>query len=102
MLSQVSPIPKSEISARQNLKWLFILRNMMVASESLLIFISVYILNIRLPEQQLWLVIAAIVAVNLYTSMRLDTDEPVTQMEIFSQLVIDVIGITGLMYMTCV
>jgi two-component system sensor histidine kinase RegB len=100
MLSQVSPIPKSEISARQNLKWLFILRNMMVASESLLIFISVYMLNIRLPEQQLWLVIAAIVAVNLYTSMRLDTDEPVTQVEIFSQLVIDVIGITGLLYMT--
>jgi two-component system sensor histidine kinase RegB len=73
---------------------------MMVASESLLIFISVYMLNIRLPEQQLWLVIAAIVAVNLYTSMRLDTDEPVTQVEIFSQLVIDVIGITGLLYMT--
>jgi len=100
MLTHVSPIPRSEISARQNLHWLFILRNMMVASESLLIFISVYGLNIRLPEQQLWLVVAAIVAVNLYTSMRLDTNEPVTQMEIFSQLVIDVIGITGLLYLT--
>ncbi len=100
MLTHVSPIPKSEISARQNLRWLFILRNMMVFSESILIFISVYMLNIRLPEQQLWSVIAAIVAVNLYTSMRLDTEEAVTQLEIFSQLVIDVLGITGLLYLT--
>lgn len=100
MLSHVSPIPKSELSARQNLRWLFILRNMMVFSESLLIFISVYGLNIRLPEQQLWLVIASIVAVNIYTSMRLDTEEAVTQLEIFSQLSIDVLGITGLLYLT--
>ena len=100
MLSNVSPIPKSENAARQNLHWLFILRNMMVLSESLLIFFSVYILNIRLPEEQLWLVVAAIVAVNVYTSMRLDTGEPVTQMEIFSQLCMDVLGITGLLYLT--
>ena len=100
MLSNVSAIPKSQLSARQNLRWLFILRNMMVLSESLLIFLSVYILNIHLPEQQLWLVIAAIVAVNIYTSMRLDTREPVTQMEIFSQLSMDVLGITGLLYLT--
>lgn len=100
MLSNVSPIPKSELSARQNLRWLFILRNMMVLSETILIFISVYILNIRLPEQQLWLVITAIVAINVYTSMRLDTEEPVTQMEIFLQLSMDVLGITGLLYLT--
>ncbi len=100
MLTHVSPIPKSEISARQNLRWLFILRNMMVLSESILIFLSVYILNIRLPEQQLWLVITAIVVVNVYTSMRLDTQEPVTQLEIFLQLGMDVLGIAGLLYFT--
>ncbi len=100
MLSHVSPIPKSELSARQNLRWLFILRNMMVLSESILIILSVYVLNIRLPEQQLWLVIAAIVAVNVYTSMRLDTEESVTKLEIFLQLGIDVLGITGLLYLT--
>ena len=100
MLSHVSPIPKSELSARQNLRWLFILRNMMILSESILIFLSVYILNIHLPEQQLWLVITAIVAVNVYTSMRLDTDEPVTHIEIFLQLCMDVLAITGLLYLT--
>ncbi|MDD1617267.1 MAG: ATP-binding protein [Methylococcaceae bacterium] len=100
MLTHVSPIPKSQLSARQNLKWLFILRNMMVLSESLLIFLSVYGLNIRLPEQQLWLVIISIIAVNAYTLMRLDTDEAVTQLEIFLQLSMDVLGITGLLYLT--
>jgi two-component system sensor histidine kinase RegB len=100
MLTHVSPIPKSEISTRQNLRWLFILRNMMVLSESLLIFISVYGLNIRLPEEQLWLVIASIVAVNVYTSVRLDAEEAVTQFEIFLQLGMDVLSIGGLLYFT--
>ncbi len=92
--------PKSESSARQNLKWLFILRNLMILSEVILIVLSVYGLNIRLPEQQLWLVLLSIGAVNIYTSMRLKTEDPVTELEIFSQLVIDVFGITALLYLT--
>ena len=98
MLSYASP--KSEFSARQNLKWLFILRNLMILSEIILIVLSVYGLNIRLPEQQLWLVVLSIGAVNLYTSMRLKTEDPVTELEIFSQLVIDVFAITALLYLT--
>ncbi|MDP2100548.1 MAG: ATP-binding protein [Methylobacter sp.] len=98
MLSYASP--KSEFSARQNLKWLFILRNLMILSEVILIVLSIYGLNIRLPEQPLWLVVLSIVAVNIYTSMRLQTDEPVTELEIFSQLVIDVFAITALLYLT--
>ena len=98
MLSNAAP--KSEFSARQNLKWLFILRNLMVMSEVILIVLSVYGLNIRLPEQLLWLVIFSIVIVNIYTSMRLETEDPVTELEIFSQLVIDVFAITALLYLT--
>jgi len=98
MLSYTTP--RSELSARQNLKWLFILRNLMILSEVILIVLSVYGLNIRLPEQQLWLVILSIGVVNIYTSMRLKTDDPVTELEIFSQLVIDVFSITALLYLT--
>jgi len=98
MLSYAAP--KSEFSARQNLKWLFILRNLMILSEVILIVLSIYGLNIRLPEQQLWLVIMSIGVVNAYTSMRLETEEPVTELEIFSQLVIDVFAITALLYLT--
>jgi two-component system sensor histidine kinase RegB len=98
MLSYASP--KSEFSALQNLKWLFILRNLMILSESLLIILSTYGLHIRLPQQQLWLVVLSIGAVNLYTWMRLKTEDPVTELEIFSQLVIDVFAITALLYLT--
>ncbi|MEY3807938.1 MAG: hypothetical protein RI893_914 [Pseudomonadota bacterium] len=93
-------VHKSEFSARQNLKWLFILRNLMILSEVILIILSIYGLNIKLPEQPLWLVILSIAIVNCYTSMRLETDDPVTELEIFSQLVIDVFGITALLYLT--
>lgn len=98
MLSYTTP--RSEFSARQNLKWLFILRNLMILSEVILIVLSIYGLNIRLPEQQLWLVVLSVGVVNIYTSMRLKTDEPVTELEIFSHLVIDVFSIAALLYLT--
>lgn len=72
----------------------------MILSEVILIILSVYGLNIRLPEQQLWLVILSIIIVNIYTSIRLETEDPVTELEIFSQLVMDVLAITALLYLT--
>ena len=72
----------------------------MMLSEVLLIILAVYGLDIRLPEQQLWLVVLSTGAVNIYTSMRLETDDPVTEMEIFSQISIDVFTIAALLYLT--
>ncbi len=96
----VNFIPKTEISAKENLQWLFILRNLMIGGESILLIISIDILRIPLHEEALWLTILAIGSVNLYTWMRLQTDENVTEMEIFSQLAIDVLGIAALLYLT--
>jgi two-component system sensor histidine kinase RegB len=98
MLSHVTP--KSEQNARQNLKWLFILRNMLIVAASLLLIISVYGLNIKLPEGQLWMVIVSIISVNIYTSLRLQTEDPVSELEIFSQLTVDVLAIAAFMYLT--
>ena len=72
----------------------------MMLSEVILIVLSVYGLGIRLPEQQLWLVVLSTAAVNLYTSMRLETDDPVTEQEIFSQISIDVFAIAAMLYLT--
>jgi two-component system sensor histidine kinase RegB len=98
MLGQI--IPKSGISSKENLQWLFILRNLMLGGECLIIFISIYGLNIPLPQEPLWLVIAAIGTVNLYTWLRLQTDTPITELEIFSQLVLDVFAMACLLYLT--
>lgn len=72
----------------------------MILSESLLIFLTTFGLNIELPQQQLWLVVVSIIAVNIYTWLRLQIDDPVTDQEIFSQLSVDVLGITALLYLT--
>jgi two-component system sensor histidine kinase RegB len=98
MLTHVTP--KSEFSARQNLRWLFILRNLLILAGVLLVTISIYGLNINLPEEQLWLVVLSIISVNMYTSMRLQTEDPVSELEIFSQLTIDVLAIAAFMYLT--
>ncbi len=91
---------KSELSVRQNLKWLFVLRNLMLFSEAFLIFVSTYGLYIHLPQRPLWWIIVSIAAVNIYTWLRLQDVSPVTTQEIFAQLVLDVIGITALLYTT--
>ena len=91
---------KPQISTRDNLEWLFILRNLMMGGEALVIFLATSGLGIALPEQQLWLVIFSIAAVNMYTWVRLQTDEPVTEVEIFSQLIVDVISLSTLLYLT--
>lgn len=98
MLTHVTP--KSEFNPRENLSWLFILRNLLILAASLLIIISVYGLNINLPEEQLWLVVVSIISVNIYTSMRLQTGDPVSELEIFSQLTVDVLAIAAFMYLT--
>lgn len=72
----------------------------MILGECFLVILFVYMLNIKIPEQQLWLVIVAIIAFNTYTSMRLQTTDPVTELEIFSQICIDVISIAALLYLT--
>lgn len=98
MLSHISP--KSQVSARQNLKWLFILRNLMILCEVVLILLTVHLLSIKLPEQQLWLIVLSTSAVNVYTSMRMQAEEAVTELEIFSQICIDVFAIAALLYLT--
>ena len=92
--------PKSNVSIRDNLKWLFILRNLTIIAESLLILITAYGLDIKLPQEQIWYVILSICVVNLYTWMRLKTDEQVSDLEIFLQISIDVFALALLLYLT--
>lgn len=72
----------------------------MIFGEIILTILSVYGLGISLPEYQLWLVVLASGAFNVYTSIRLETDDPVTELEIFSQISIDVFTIAALLYLT--
>lgn len=98
MLSHI--LPKAEISIRENLRWLYILRNLMLFAVTFAVFIAVNGLSINLPQNQLWLAIFAISILNLYTWLRLRTPEEVTEHEIFSQICMDVLALAYLLYLT--
>ena len=98
MLSHI--LPKAEISIRENLNWLYILRNLMLFGVVVCVFVAVHGLGIELPMNQLWLAIFAISILNLYTWLRLRTPEPVTEHEIFSQICMDVLALAYLLYLT--
>lgn len=98
MLSHI--LPKAEISIRENLTWLYILRNLMLFAVVIALFIAVHGLGIDLPMNQLWLAIFAMSILNLYTWLRLRTPEPVTEHEIFSQICMDVLALAYLLYLT--
>lgn len=87
-------------SARLNLQWLFVLRNLMIAGESMVILITVYGLGIPIEQDALWAVVGGIVVLNSLTWYRLQYDYPVTELELFVQLALDVVGITALLYFT--
>jgi two-component system sensor histidine kinase RegB len=72
----------------------------MLFSEAFLIFISTNGLYLELPQRQLWWIVVSIGSINIYTWFRLEEQTPVTEKEIFIQLVMDVFAITALLYPT--
>jgi two-component system sensor histidine kinase RegB len=95
------PSPEaSDQSARKNLNWLFVLRNLLIFVEALTVFISVYGLDIPLHQPALMGIITVQVGFNWYTWLRLSIDRPVTDVELFAQLIGDVLTITVILYFT--
>ncbi len=93
-------LPKTQLSIRENLKWLYILRNLMLFLVIASVLLVVDGLGVELPQNQLWLAIFAISILNLYTWLRLRTTEEVTEHEIFSQICMDVFALAYLLYLT--
>lgn len=87
-------------STRKNLRWLFVLRNLMLFVEILTVLISVYGLDIKLHQAALTGIITVVAGLNWYTWMRLSDDRPVTDIELFAQLGCDVLTITAILYYT--
>ncbi len=93
------PLDSSD-AARRNLHWLFVLRNLLISAEILIILVTVYGIGIPLHTDPLWGIIAATVAVNCLTWFKLQQSEPVTELELFGHLCLDAISIAGLLFFT--
>ncbi|BBA36537.1 sensor histidine kinase [Methylocaldum marinum] len=90
----------TETDGRQNLRWLFVLRNLMILGEALLILISRYGLEIPLHDVPLWGIMTALGGFNWWTWLRLSNPRPVAEVELFLQLSFDVLAITAILYFT--
>jgi two-component system, sensor histidine kinase RegB len=85
----------------KNLKQLWWLRNIAIIGQSLTIFSVGRFLHITLPEMPLWSIIGAMVSINILTLLRIRLlQSPVSEKELFFQLMLDMGGLFLLLYFT--
>lgn len=72
----------------------------MIVGEGLIIFISLYGLDIPLREVPLWAILTLLSVFNWWTWLRLNASEPISESELFIQLSCDVLAITAILYFT--
>jgi len=85
-------------SAATNLRRLIALRSIALAGQFLAVWIASTYLGMALPMPPLVSIIAAMAVVNLLTWWRMRRPRPVRDNELFAQLVLDVLALTGLLY----
>ncbi len=86
------------VSAAVNLRRLIMLRNIALAGQFLTVWVASTSLGMTLPLRPLVSIIAAMAVVNLMTWRRMRRPWPVRDNELFAQLMLDVMALTGLLY----
>jgi two-component system sensor histidine kinase RegB len=89
-------LSKSPIS--KNLQRLFLLRNIAIAVQSLALGIMYWSIDIVIPWGEMIVVIVLLALVNFLTWIRLHQKWPVTNIEFFLQLLVDVVALSCLLY----
>ncbi|SFW23019.1 ATP-binding protein [Nitrosovibrio sp. Nv17] len=93
MFSRLNQSPLSK-----NLQRLFLLRNIVIAAQCLTIALAYWGLGMELQWSQIIAVTALLTVVNLATWLRLYRNWPVSNIEFFSQLLIDIFALSALLY----
>jgi len=86
--------------ARQNLRRLFILRNITIACICVGIVLAITVFSMKMSLPSVAFVIAMLCILNLWTGWRLKTGHQYSDTELFIQLVLDVAGLSGIFYFT--
>lgn len=96
-----SPLATDPVApATANLRRLFWLRNVAIASQVVAVVITVHALHLPLPVVGLSLIVSSLALLNAFTWWRLRLSINVSHAEFFAQLVLDVAALTGLLYLT--
>ena len=93
MFSDISQSP-----LKKNLRRLFLLRNISIAIQCLTIGLVYRTIDIALPWTALIIVVALLTILNFATWLRLYRNWPVSNLEFFLQLLIDVFALSALLY----
>lgn len=93
MFSDLSQSPLSK-----NLHRLFLLRNISIFAQCLTFTIVYWSIDIVIPWLPMILVVALLAVINLLTWIRLHRKWPVSHLEFFFQLLIDVLALSALLY----
>lgn len=97
-MSAIDPVPPP--TAAINLRRLVVLRTLTLTGQALAVWVAVQSLRMWLPLKPLVLILAGMAVVNLLTWLRLTRTWPVRDGELFAQLTLDVLALTGLLYYT--
>lgn len=93
MFSDLSQSPLSK-----NLQRLFLLRNIVIAAQCLTFALVHWVLEMQLPWTEMVAVTALLAILNLATWIRLHRSWPVSSVEFFAQLLVDVFALSTLLY----
>ena len=93
MFSDLSQSPLSK-----NLQRLFLLRNIVIAAQCMTFGLAYWVLEMQLQWTEMVAVTALLAVLNLTTWARLRRNWPVSSIEFFAQLLIDVFALSALLY----
>jgi len=93
MFSDLSQSPLSK-----NLQRLFLLRNIVIAAQCMTFALAYWVLNMQLPWTEMVAVTVMLAVLNLATWIRLRRKWPVSSIEFFAQLLVDVFALSALLY----
>ncbi len=93
MFNDLSQSPLSK-----NLLRLFMLRNIAIFAQCLTISLVYIIIDLEIPWTEMIIIVVFLAILNLITWIRLHQKWPISNIEFFMQLLIDVFGLTGLLY----
>jgi two-component system sensor histidine kinase RegB len=93
MFSDLSQSPLSK-----NLQRLFLLRNIVIAAQCMTFALAHWVLNMQLPWAEMVAVTVMLAVLNLATWIRLRRKWPVSSIEFFAQLLVDVFALSALLY----
>lgn len=88
----------SQSPLKKNLHRLFLLRSIAIFALCLALVLVYWLIDIVLPWSKLILVVFILVTLNVLTWLRLRHNWPVSNIEFFTQLLIDVLGLSALLY----